>query len=150
MKPIIYFRPDLAFDDERKAAERHFTVVGRRTALMTALDASVLVIPRYSALPYNQELCEDLEALGSVPINTHKQHCYVADLRNWYYDLGDVTPRTWFAMDQLPDDGIVGTGAYAMRVELADGTTLRRSLVVAQPTPLRTLLRSAGQITLAR
>jgi len=46
--------------------------------------------------------------------------------------------------------GIVGTGAYAMRVELADGTTLRRSLVVAQPTPLRTLLRSAGQITLAR
>ena len=105
MKPIIYFRPDLAFDDERKAAERHFTVVGRRTALMTALDASVLVIPRYSALPYNQELCEDLEALGSVPINTHKQHCYVADLRNWYYDLGDVTPRTWFAMDQLPDDG---------------------------------------------
>jgi len=104
MTPVIYFRPDLAYDEERKVAERHFTVVGRRTEVNAAA-AGALVIPRYSALPYNEELVEDLEALGSVPINTYKQHCYVADLRNWYYDLGDVTPRTWFAMDQLPDEG---------------------------------------------
>lgn len=105
MTPIVYFRPDLAFDEERKAAERHFTVVGRRTALMTACESGALAIPRYSALPYNKELCEDLEALGAVPINTYRQHCYTADLRNWYHDLGEVTPRTWFAMDQLPDEG---------------------------------------------
>ena len=104
INPVIYFRPDLAFREEREAAERHFTVLGLRTEVST-LAPGALVIPRYAALPYNKELCEDLAALGAVPINTYKQHCYTADLRNWYYDLGDITPRTWFAMDQLPDEG---------------------------------------------
>jgi len=101
LNPIIYFRPDLSFEKEREAAERHFTCVPRRTAI----PANSLVIPRYSALPFNKELCEDLEAMGSTPINTYKEHCYVADLRNWYYDLGELTPRTWFALDQIPVEG---------------------------------------------
>jgi hypothetical protein len=101
MNPVIYFRPDISFDEEREAIEKWFTCVPKRTDI----PANSLVIPRYSALPYNKELCEDLETLGSVPINTYREHCYVSDLRNWYYDLGDVTPRTWFALDQIPTEG---------------------------------------------
>ena len=100
LKPVIYWRRSMD-KDEYEAACRYFTVVTRRTAVT----AGSLVIPRYAALPYNDELCEDLAARGAVPINTYHQHCYVANLRNWYYDLGDITPRTWFSLDQLPEEG---------------------------------------------
>jgi len=100
LKPVIYWRRSMD-KDEYEAACRHFTVVTRRTAIR----AGSLVIPRYAALPYNEELCEDVAALGAVPINTYHQHCYVANLRNWYYDLAEITPRTWFALDQIPEEG---------------------------------------------
>lgn len=101
MKPVIYFRRDIVLPEEVAAAEKYFPVVFKRTAV----SPGSLVIPRYSALPFNEELCEDLEVLKSSPINTHKQHCYVANLRNWYYDLAELTPRTWFYLDQIPDEG---------------------------------------------
>jgi hypothetical protein len=103
MEPIIYFRnsTNLEFEEEREVAKNYFEVVDRRTAI----PPNRLVIPRYSALPYNKELCEDIEALGSTIINSYKEHCYVADLRNWYYDVEDITPRTWFALDQIPQEG---------------------------------------------
>jgi hypothetical protein len=99
--PVVYFRGSLAEQEELDAAAEHFRVVLKRTDVKPG----ELVIPRYSALPYNKELCEDLVELGATPINTYRQHCYVADLRNWYYDLGEFTPRTWFALDQIPDEG---------------------------------------------
>lgn len=100
LKPVIYWRRSMD-KDEYEAACRRFTVVTRRTAV----PRGSLVIPRYAALPYNEEMCEDIATLGSVPINTYHQHCYVANLRNWYYDLAEITPRTWFALDQIPEEG---------------------------------------------
>jgi len=99
--PIIYFRGSLAEEDEKAAAAQYFSIVERRTAV----PAGSLIIPRYSALPFNEELEDDVRALGSQLINTHAEHVYVANLRNWYYHLADYTPRTWFALDQVPDKG---------------------------------------------
>lgn len=101
MKPVILLRHSLADEEEIEAAKKYFKVIERRTQV----EKGDLLIPRYSALPYNEELCLDLKDLGAEPINTYRQHCYAADLRNWYYDLGDYTPRTWFALDQIPKDG---------------------------------------------
>jgi hypothetical protein len=101
MNPVVFIRTTLAQEDERLAAARHFPIVERRTAI----PSGSLVVARYSALPFYEELEADLETLGSKLLNTYRQHCYVADLRNWYYDLGDFTPRTWFALDQIPDEG---------------------------------------------
>ena len=101
MLPVVYFRPDIAFEEELSAAKKHFTVAERRTAISN----NSLVIPRYSALPFNKELCEDIEALGGKVLNTYREHCYVADLRNWYYDLEGLTPKTWFSLDQIPTEG---------------------------------------------
>lgn len=101
MLPVVYFRASLADSEEFDAAREHFRVVTQRTHVR----AGELAIPRYSALPFNNELCCDLVELGATPINTYRQHCYVADLRNWYYDLGDITPRTWFALDEIPRNG---------------------------------------------
>jgi len=99
--PVIYFRSRLVEQQELAAATEHFRVVTQRTHVRPG----ELVIPRYSALPENRELCLDIVELGAVPINTYRQHCYVADVRNWYYDLADITPRTWFALDQIPANG---------------------------------------------
>lgn len=101
MNAVVYFRGSLAENEEKTSARRHFRVVEKRTDIKRG----ELVIPRYSALPFNKELCEDINELGATSINTYEQHCYVADVRNWYYDLGDLTPRTWFALDQIPDNG---------------------------------------------
>lgn len=101
MEPVIYFRGSLAEEAELLAAEQHFRVILKRTEARPG----DLVIPRYSALPWNQELCEDLAALGATPINTYREHRYAADLRNWYEDLEGLTPKTWFALDQIPKIG---------------------------------------------
>jgi hypothetical protein len=100
-EPVIFFRDRLTDQEELEAAREHFSVVTQRTKIKRG----ELVIPRYSALPDNRELCLDLFELGAIPINNYRQHCYVADVRNWYYDLADYTPRTWFALDQIPDRG---------------------------------------------
>jgi hypothetical protein len=100
-KPVIYFRGALAEEREKEAASKHFRLIERRTLVQPG----DLVIPRYSALPYNKELQQDVEELGATLINTYQQHCYVADIRNWYYDLADLTPRTWFSLDQIPQEG---------------------------------------------
>lgn len=101
MKPVVYIRGALAEEEERVAAAKHFHTVGHRGAV----PPDSLVIARYSALPFYDELVDDLGESGSKLLNSKVQHDYTANLRNWYYDLGDVTPRTWFALDQIPKDG---------------------------------------------
>jgi hypothetical protein len=94
VKPVIYFRGSLTEEDEKRAAARYFPVVEKRTDI----PPGSLVIPRYSALPFNYELEQDVLALGSQLINSHRQHVYVADLRNWYEHLEPFTPKTWFKL----------------------------------------------------
>lgn len=101
MEPYIFIRESLVDEEEIKAAEIYFPIVTRRTSV----PRNSLVIPRYSALPFNKELEDDIENLGSKLINTHRQHTYVADLQNWYYDLEEYTPYTWFKIHELPEKG---------------------------------------------
>lgn len=99
---VIYFRSGLAEEDELDICKQHFDVVEQRTLVTGDYD---LVIPRYSALPYYKELETDVIQMGSCLINSHKQHNYVADIRNWYNDLANITPETWFYLDQIPETG---------------------------------------------
>lgn len=99
--PVIYLRSTLAEEAEQKAAAKYFDVVDHRGAIKP----HSLVVPRYSALPFYQELEADMGEIDCELINTWREHCYVADIRNWYYHLADVTPKTWFALDQAPVEG---------------------------------------------
>lgn len=101
MKPVVLFRASLAEEHEMKVCEEYFPVITQRTHVKN----DNLVIPRFSALPWYKELEADVECMGGKLLNTYRQHCYVADLRNWYYDLGEYTPRTWFYLDQIPTEG---------------------------------------------
>jgi hypothetical protein len=61
-------------------------------------------------LPFYKEFEDDIKYLGGNLINSYREHCYVADLQNWYYDLEEYTPKTWFRLDQLPE-----TGPYVLK-----------------------------------
>ena len=97
MKPIVFMREALAEQEEINAASVYFKVVTQRAEI----PQNSLVIPRYSALPNYKELEKDIKILGSRLINSHSEHAYVADLKNWYYDLEDLTPKTWFRLHEV-------------------------------------------------
>ena len=79
----------------------YFPVIRQRT-LATQGD---LIIPRYCSLPFGRELEDDARQLGAQLINTFREHQYLASIPEWYPDLSDVTPRTWFRLEDLPEKG---------------------------------------------
>ena len=102
--PVILMRASLAEQVELEAARMYFHVLENRSDVLRLHhrpDGQV-VIPRYSALPYYQELEYDMTSCGLSLINTYAQHRYVADLQNWYYDFEDLTPKTWFRASDVP------------------------------------------------
>lgn len=91
-KSVILFRShgtdEATF--ERAAALKHFDVITQRTHV----EPGSLVIPRYSALPYRNELEEDIHYLGATLANDARGHSWIADF-DWYHDLKLFTPKTW-------------------------------------------------------
>lgn len=96
----ILFRASLAEEDELNIASKYFEVIQYRAEIKPG----DLIIPRYSMLPFANELEKDCELLGAKLINTYQQHRYVADLRNYYPDLSDFTPHTYFSPEQAIGD----------------------------------------------
>lgn len=100
---VIYIRQSsiVDFKDEYVAAQKYFKVVN----YFTDLPRDSLVIPRYSALPFNKDFCQEVLNLGSTTINSYREHSYVADIKNWYEDLKEFTPETWFKLEDVPNMG---------------------------------------------
>lgn len=67
-----------------------------------------LVIGRYSVLPFYKELEDDVKFNGYDLINTYSQFKYIADMQNWYQDLKEFTPYTWFSMQEYLADTYEG------------------------------------------
>lgn len=102
MKPVIYYRHDrdVSSEAEEAAMAASFRVVQSRMDV----EEDELVIARYSALPFYQELEKDLSRKGARLINSYRQHRWIANLGDWYYDLEGMTPQTWHRLDMVPDD----------------------------------------------
>jgi hypothetical protein len=73
-------------------------------------------------LPFYLELEKDLASNGSRLINTYDQHRYAADLQSWYEDLKNLTPKTWFSMQEYIAD------SYERPVVLKGETNSKREL----------------------
>jgi hypothetical protein len=101
MRTVILYRDSLFLPEERAAAEKYFTCTNSRMDIR----AGDLVIPRYSALPFYEEQERDILKAGAVMLNTFKQHCYIAGMRGWVEDLGELTPQTWYSAEDLPEEG---------------------------------------------
>jgi hypothetical protein len=98
-------RSSLAEEDELIEARKHFDVFETRGSV----PVNKLVIGRYSCLPYYAELEADLKEHGSYLIDNFSSHTYIADLANWYEDLKDITPKTWFSLEDFKRDAPVGS-----------------------------------------
>lgn len=100
---ILYRSPDtnpFYLDREAIAArEAGFEVIARRSEV----DMGDLVIGRYSVLPYYKELEDDIHAVGAKMINSYRQHQFVADVMEWAPLLGDLTPKTYDVLADLPE-----------------------------------------------
>ena len=96
----IYFRKLPGTQEEYDIAQSYFNVVTQRTNLQR--NNGELVICRYSALPYNNEVNTDLHNLGLIPINSSIEHSYIAEM-DWIYDLTEFTFPTWFSLVEVKD-----------------------------------------------
>ncbi len=97
MKPVLLFRKNKIFQDEINIAKKYFDVYHHRTDI----PANSFVIPRFTMLPYPEELEYDVLNLKSKLINTASQHQYIAQF-DYYYDIEKYTPRTWFRFEDIP------------------------------------------------
>lgn len=108
-KTKILFRKSLAEENEFEIAKKYFNVIESRLQI----EYGDTIIGRYSVLPYYDELEKDILAGGSRLINTHKQHQFVADIKNWASILSEFTPHTWFSLADAMKDPY--EGAYILK-----------------------------------
>lgn len=109
--PCLLMRDALADQEEKDEAFKYFSVYRTRSAV----PANSLVVGRYSVLPYYEELEEDLRLSGSQLINSYAQHLYVADMREWYSDLREFTPRTWFSLADFKREARSSSGSFVLK-----------------------------------
>lgn len=96
---ILYRHPcDISFDNELNVMQRYFYCTNSRMDIQFG----DLVIPRYSSLPYYEEQERDINKVGAKMINSYRQHEYIADMNNYYWDIKDLTPKTWFKPSDIP------------------------------------------------
>ena len=99
MKPIILFRKNQYNKEEFLIAQKYFDVTESRIGLENRL-----VIPRYSSLPFHNELERDLVLQNSKLINSTYEHSYVSNF-DYYFDLESYTPKTYFRLEDVSSSG---------------------------------------------
>lgn len=102
---VVWYRTSVIEDNkegELEAIQNYFNAVDSRTKIKPGQ----LVIPRFSALPYFKEQAYDIEeCIGAKLINSLKEHRYIADIKQYYEDLKDFTPKTWPGLDWIDEPG---------------------------------------------
>lgn len=102
---VVWYRESVLLDhrdSELEAIHTYFNGVDSRCKIKPGQ----LVIPRFSLLPYVKEQVYDVETvIGAKLINSYKQHRYIADIRKYYEDLKDFTPKLWESIDWIDEDG---------------------------------------------
>ena len=98
---MVYMRTSLQEEREFEYAGKSF----RATDSRLLIHNNSLVIPRYSALPFYEELESDMKLIDCELINSYAQHKFVADIKNWYPILSDLTPNTYFNLGEVPEQG---------------------------------------------
>jgi len=99
MKPIILFRKNQYNKEEFLIAQKYFDVTESRVGLDNRL-----VIPRYSSLPFHNELERDLILQNSKLINSTQEHSYISTF-DYYFDLDLLTPKTYFRLEDVSSPG---------------------------------------------
>ncbi len=102
----VWMRASLAEEEEFDICSKYI----KTERYLSALANNDTIIARYSVLPFYQDIEEELKLKNCELINSYKQHLYVADIENWYEDLKDLTPKTYFNLIDLPEGKYVLKG----------------------------------------
>jgi hypothetical protein len=106
MQIYILSRINIETEEEMEIAAKYFPLSTSRCDI----PAGSIIIPRYSALPYYNELEYDVNKLGGKLIQTYKQHQYIANFE-YYEDIKEYTFKTWELGDiSLPNIPLVVKG----------------------------------------
>lgn len=102
MRIVLYYRHGYEdmLDAEMEALRANFLV----TDDLDQIQAGDLVLCRFSLMPFAEALEEEIKARGAQLVHSVNAHDFIADMREWYPLLGDLTPRTWFD-DNVEDNG---------------------------------------------
>lgn len=63
--------------------------------LITGVPQGSIVIPRFRAIPFGEELEQEIVALGSRLVNTYREHSRLADIFYWAPLLENLTPPVY-------------------------------------------------------
>lgn len=102
MTPVILYR-GREFEEVELQEAKDWGFFCMNSRMLIPKDS--LVIGRYSVLPFYEEQERDIELNGSHLINTFTQHKYIVNIANWYEDLKEYTPKTWFRLEDIPNEG---------------------------------------------
>lgn len=98
LKPAILLRSlGLESEDEEFHANKHFNCYSVRSQIQP----NDLVVCRYSALPFFNELVLDVHNVGAQLLNNYAAHQYCASF-DYYYDIEDLTFKSWERLDMVP------------------------------------------------
>lgn len=100
MKPIILYRRliEAYQQPELEIAKKYFEVTESRVGIKNRL-----VVARYSTWPFYRELYNDLQIQDSKLINSVPEWYYITNF-NYYLDVKDFTPKTYFSLEEVPKD----------------------------------------------
>lgn len=126
MNTVILFRElSSEYKEEKDSASEFFPVFSERCSI----PKGSTIVGRYSVLPFYRELERDLSVLDCKLINSYQQHRYVADIKNYYEDLKDITPTTWWSFEEIPPQE---NGPFVLKGETNSKKFLWNSHMFAQ------------------
>lgn len=109
MQKALYINKWIA-PEEASVTIKHLPVYTSRMVI----PKDSIVVPRYGLLPHYKEWVQDLSLINSRLINSYSQHLWVADLREWSMEGGELfglTPKTYSSRwDKLPKGSYVVKG----------------------------------------
>lgn len=101
MELVIYYRPSL-FEEELEAAQ---AAGFKCVSCFSDLKSTDIVIPRYTTLPFAEDVYREFKNIGCHVVNEYNEHRFMADLFRWYPVLEDLTPKTYDqnSLSRLPE-----------------------------------------------
>ena len=141
LKPVILFR-HLPNEDHKE-----LTAIERSDIYLieSRMDVrpDMLVIGRYSVLPFYGEQERDIKQAGAQLINNHYQHNYIAHLMSWYGDLEGLTPRSWMSLEEWDTHMFAKDrrAAAEICVELQNDSLIgSQDIIIREYVPLKTYM----------
>lgn len=113
-RPFYFYSKSLSRQsgDDLATVETIFGVEGMGD-LIGIIPRGSLVIPRFRAIPFGEELQREVELHGSQLINSYEQHRNIADIFSWAHELEGLTAPV-YGVESIPE---LPEGAYFLKGE---------------------------------